>query len=169
MFVIILLSGTIFLHLKIDKKQAHGLCSKTSMPASKGIYQKKFKVKVMDSKNYYRLLKIDRNATEDDIKKAYRKLAMAFHPDTNSDKDAEDKFKAISEAYGVLSDNEKRQIYDRTGSNQFAGFGNRAHPSSQRGRGMGRCMGKCSGFDAILRRRSWYAKKRAATPDPLPE
>jgi len=124
----------------------------------------------MNSKNYYRLLEINKSATNDDIKKAYRKLAMAFHPDINTDKDAEDKFKAISEAYGVLSDSEKRQIYDQTGNTHFDGFADRAARPSYRGRGMGRCMGKCSGFDAILRRRDWYAKKRQATaPDPLPE
>jgi len=122
----------------------------------------------MNSKYYYRLLEIDSSATEDDIKKAYRKLAMAFHPDINTDKGAEDKFKAIGEAYGVLSDREKRRIYDQTGTTHFTGSGNRANPF-RRGRGMGRCMGKCSGFDAILRKRDWYAKKRQETHDPLPE
>ena len=113
----------------------------------------------MNSKNYYRVLGIDPNATDQDIKKAYRKLAMTFHPDINTDKAAQEKFLAIGEAYEVLSNSERRRLYDRTGSTRFEGIGNRAgYP-----RGMRRCMGKCSGFDAILRRRSWYAKKRPPT------
>ncbi|KAJ4973439.1 hypothetical protein NE237_006613 [Protea cynaroides] len=68
--------------------------------------------------DYYRILKVNRNATEDDLKKAYRRLAMKWHPDKNPDvkkREAEAKFKQISEAYDVLSDPQKRQIYDTYG------------------------------------------------------
>lgn len=65
-------------------------------------------------KDYYSILNIARNATDDDIKKSYRKLAMEFHPDKNPDDSvAEDKFKEIVEAYEVLSDSDKRKRYDR--------------------------------------------------------
>jgi len=70
--------------------------------------------------DYYTLLGIDRQASEDQIKKAYRKMAMKYHPDRNKDNPkAEDKFKQISEAYAVLSDSEKRKQYDRFGSDGF--------------------------------------------------
>ncbi len=114
----------------------------------------------MNSKDYYGLLKIDRSATDDDIKKAYRKLAMEFHPDVNTGKDAEGKFKALSEAYSVLSDSRRRQAYDQTGTTDFSNTANRPF---QRGRGMGRCngmgMGKCSGLYAAMRRPARYARK----------
>ena len=72
------------------------------------------------SDDYYKLLGVGRNATEAEIKKAYRKLAMKYHPDhAKGDKGAEDKFKKISEAYAVLSDKEKRQEYDTFGSEGF--------------------------------------------------
>ena len=70
--------------------------------------------------DYYKTLGIDKNASEDDIKKAYRKLAMKFHPDRNpGNKQAEEKFKKLSEAYAVLSDQEKRKQYDSFGSDAF--------------------------------------------------
>ena len=63
--------------------------------------------------NYYETLGVDRTAPLDDIKKAYRKLALQYHPDKNPDnKEAEDAFKNIAEAYDVLSDTEKRKQYD---------------------------------------------------------
>jgi len=71
----------------------------------------------MDYKDYYKTLGVDRKASADDIRKAYRKLAMQFHPDKNpGDKKAEDKFKEINEAYQVLSDKDKRAHYDQLGS-----------------------------------------------------
>ncbi|MBN2467650.1 MAG: DnaJ domain-containing protein [Deltaproteobacteria bacterium] len=74
----------------------------------------------MAAKDYYRVLGINRNATEDAIKKAYKKLALKYHPDRNRDnKEAEERFKEISEAYAVLSDKNKRAQYDRFGA---AGF-----------------------------------------------
>jgi molecular chaperone DnaJ len=72
--------------------------------------------------DYYKVLGVDRKASQDDIKKAYRKLARKYHPDTNKDGGAEERFKQISEAYDVLGDPEKRKKYDRGGS-VFAGGG----------------------------------------------
>jgi curved DNA-binding protein len=74
----------------------------------------------MAATDYYKTLGIDKNASDSDIKKAYRKLAMKYHPDhTKGDKTAEEKFKKISEAYAVLSDPEKRKQYDTYGSADF--------------------------------------------------
>ncbi|MGW8249447.1 MAG: DnaJ C-terminal domain-containing protein [Anaerolineales bacterium] len=70
----------------------------------------------MEYKDYYKILGVDRKAKEDEIKRAYRKLALKFHPDHNpGDKQAEDKFKEINEAYQVLSDPQKRSRYDQLG------------------------------------------------------
>ena len=66
--------------------------------------------------DYYKTLGVDKKASQDEIKKAYRKLARKYHPDTNKDPGAEERFKQISEAYDVLSDEEKRKRYDRGGS-----------------------------------------------------
>ena len=65
-------------------------------------------------KNYYKILGLNKGATEDDIKKAYRKMALKFHPDKNKESDAEERFKEIAEAYEVLSDNKKKYKYDNT-------------------------------------------------------
>lgn len=71
----------------------------------------------MEYKDYYKALGVERKASADDIRKAYRKLAMQYHPDKNpGDKKAEDKFKEINEAYQVLSDEQKRARYDQLGS-----------------------------------------------------
>ena len=71
----------------------------------------------MDYKDYYKTLGVERNASEEDIRKAYRKLAMQYHPDRNpNDKQAEERFKEINEAYQVLNDPKKRSHYDRLGS-----------------------------------------------------
>lgn len=86
-------------------------------------------------KDYYKILGVERNASADDIKKAYKKLAIKYHPDRQGDKsdaekkEAEDKFKEAAEAYSVLSDSEKRQRYDQfgeagvNGQGGFGGFG----------------------------------------------
>ena len=76
-----------------------------------------------DRPDYYKILGVGKNASEDEIKKAYRKLARKYHPDRNSgDKQAEERFKEISQAYDVLSDPDKRKEYDR-GGGPFGGFG----------------------------------------------
>jgi molecular chaperone DnaJ len=83
----------------------------------------------MQKRDYYEILGIPRNAEEEEIKKAYRKLAMKYHPDRNpGDKETEEKFKEAAEAYEVLRDQEKRSLYDRFGheglkSTGFSGFG----------------------------------------------
>jgi curved DNA-binding protein len=68
-------------------------------------------------KDYYEVLGVPRDADQDAIRRAYRKLARTYHPDLNSDSDAEDRFKELGEAYEVLSDPEKRERYDRLGAN----------------------------------------------------
>nr|GMD10278.1 DnaJ homolog subfamily B member 13-like [Ipomoea batatas] len=73
--------------------------------------------------DYYKILQVDKDAKDEDLKKAYRKLAMKWHPDKNptNKKEAEDKFKQISEAYEVLSDPQKREIYDQYGEEGLKG------------------------------------------------
>ena len=74
----------------------------------------------MPNKDYYKILGLNKSASPEDIKKAYRKLAMKYHPDRNkSNKAAEEKFKEISEAYAVLSDSEKKKQYDMFGAEGF--------------------------------------------------
>jgi len=78
----------------------------------------------MEDKDYYKILDVSRNASEDEIKKSYRKIAMQFHPDRNpGNKDAEERFKMASEAYEVLRDPEKREIYDHYGIEGLKGTG----------------------------------------------
>ncbi|MBT0878499.1 J domain-containing protein [Campylobacter sp. RM12642] len=73
-------------------------------------------------KNYYDILGVKKDASTDTIKKAYRSLARKYHPDVNKDKGAEEKFKEITEAYEVLSDEDKRRAYDNPSFGGFDGF-----------------------------------------------
>ena len=76
--------------------------------------------------DYYKILGVGKNASDEEIKKAYRKLARQYHPDTNQgDKKAEERFKQISQAHDVLSDADKRKAYDR-GSSPLGNFANAA-------------------------------------------
>jgi len=75
----------------------------------------------MEYKDYYKIMGLSRTATQDEIKRAYRKLARKYHPDVSKEKNAEAKFKELGEAYEVLKDPEKRAAYDRLGSNWKAG------------------------------------------------
>jgi molecular chaperone DnaJ len=78
----------------------------------------------MEDKDYYKILEVSRSASEEEIKRSYRKIAMQYHPDRNpGNKEAEEKFKIASEAYEVLRDPEKRQIYDRYGIEGLKGTG----------------------------------------------
>jgi molecular chaperone DnaJ len=91
------------------------------------------------AKDFYQVLGVEKSASADDIKKAYRKLAMKYHPDQNKDsKEAEAKFKEINEAYDVLKDEQKRAAYDRFGSAAFDG--------SMGGGGAGGPFGGGAGF-----------------------
>ena len=80
-----------------------------------------------DKRDYYEVLGIQKGASDEEIKKAFRKMAMKYHPDRNQgDKDAEEKFKEVNEAYSVLSDPDKKNKYDRfgfAGVDPNAGFG----------------------------------------------
>src|SRR6201984_3935378 len=81
-----------------------------------------------EKRDYYEVLGVERNATDEEVKRAYRKLAVKFHPDKNpDDPPAEEKFKELGEAYDVLIDPDKRAAYDRFGHAAFmsggAGFG----------------------------------------------
>jgi len=78
----------------------------------------------MEKRDYYEILGVDRNATQDEIKKAYRKIAIKYHPDKNpGDKSSEEKFKEAAEAYEVLSNTDKRAQYDRFGHAGLGGQG----------------------------------------------
>ncbi len=74
-------------------------------------------------KDYYKVLGLSRGASEDDVKKAYRKMALKFHPDKNKSPGAEEKFKEVAEAYEVLSDKKKREVYDKYGEEGLRGAG----------------------------------------------
>ncbi len=82
----------------------------------------------MEFKDYYRIMEVERDASQDEIKRAYRKLARKYHPDVSKATDAEDRFKELGEAYAVLKDLEKRAAYDQLGHDWKAGQEFRAPP-----------------------------------------
>ena len=103
----------------------------------------------MEFKDYYQIMGLERNATQDEIKRAYRKLARKYHPDVSKESNAESRFKEIGEAYEVLKDPEKRASYDQLGSNWQAGQEFRPPPDWNAGfefRGGGFTEGDASAF-----------------------
>src|SRR5688572_31514323 len=99
----------------------------------------------MDYKDYYKILGLARDASQDEIKRVYRRLARKYHPDVSKETNAEDRFKEVQEAYEVLKDPEKRAAYDQLGANWRQGQEFRPPPdwgkgfefSARRGRGTG--------------------------------
>jgi len=87
----------------------------------------------MEFRDYYEVMGVKRDATQDDIKRAYRKLARKYHPDVSADENAEEKFKEVGEAYEVLKDPEKRAAYDQLGKNYKAGQDFRPPPGWDEG------------------------------------
>lgn len=110
--------------------------------------------------DYYQLLEIERSATQDEIKKAYRALALQYHPDINPDEAAEELIKNLNQAYAVLADSQQRQLYDMYGT---VPRGQSYQQRAQQGRPFGGCRGKgrgrgrgCGGmgvWQEILRKR----------------
>lgn len=100
-------------------------------------------LKLASNKDFYEILGVSRSADDKEIKKAYRKLAMKYHPDKNpDDKEAEEKFKEINEAYEILSDPEKRRMFDQFGADAFNGQGGFG--------GAGGFNGGAAGFEDIF-------------------
>jgi len=81
-----------------------------------------------EKRDYYKVLGVSKNSSQDEIKKAYRKLVKKYHPDVNDAKDAEQKFKEVQESYEILSDESKRKAYDQYGHAATAGFGGQGNP-----------------------------------------
>ena len=116
---------------------------------------------VVSKKDYYEVLGVSRGATEGEIKSAYRKLALKFHPDRNSgDKDAEERFKEAAEAYSVLGDPDKRQRYDAYGHAGVSGAAGGFDPSVFSD--FGDILGDFFGFGDVFGRRSRSGPRRGS-------
>ena len=111
-----------------------------------------------EKRDYYEVLGIEKGASEDEIKKAFRKMALKYHPDRNQgDKEAEEKFKEVNEAYSVLSDPELKKKYDMFG---HAGV----DPNAQAGPGAGQWAGGFGGgFDGVDLGDAGMHRRRAVT------
>src|SRR5262249_8344176 len=103
----------------------------------------------MKYKDYYAALGVKRDASADDIKKAYRKLAQKYHPDVSKEAGAEEKFKEVAEAYQTLKDPEKRAAYDQLGSAYQPGQEFRPPPDWEKQFGEGRASGGTFAFDEM--------------------
>jgi len=119
----------------------------------------------MKYRDYYTIMGVDRKATQDEIKRAYRKLARKYHPDVSSETDAEARFKEVGEAYEVLKDPEKRAAYDELGSQWKAGQDFRPPPGwdtgfefSEAGRGRAEDFGFSDFFEALYGRQPHAAR-----------
>jgi len=120
----------------------------------------------MEFKDYYKIMGVERTATQDEIKRAYRKLARKYHPDVSSEKDAEAHFKEVGEAYEVLKDPEKRVAYDELGSQWKAGQDFRPPPGWDAGFEFsegGRGRGHADDFDFSDFFESLYGRQRGGT------
>ncbi len=104
-------------------------------------------------KDYYKILGITSGSNEDEIKKAYRRMALKFHPDKNKDPNAEEKFKEIAEAYEVLSDPKKRVIYDQYGEDGKYGWVHLQKNHCQTSQSLIRL------YDSFLGHNSFYRKR----------
>jgi molecular chaperone DnaJ len=98
---------------------------------------------MMSEADYYGLLEIEKTASPEEIKKAYREMALRYHPDLNSGDEAEEQFKKINQAYSVLADPEQRQLYDLYGT---VPRGQPYQQTAHQGRQFGGCMGKHRGM-----------------------
>src|SRR3954466_4464192 len=116
----------------------------------------------MSKRDYYEVLGVARSANEQEIKSAYRKLAVRFHPDKNpGDQEAEDKFKEAAEAYSVLSDAEQRQRYDRFGHQGVSGASGQAWGAAGFG-GIEDILGDLFGFGDVFGGRGQGGRRSAA-------
>jgi len=106
-------------------------------------------------KDYYEILGVPRNATQEEIKKAYRRLARKYHPDFNKDPSAQERFKEINEAYQVLSDPEKRRLYDQYGHADLSPQGGEGF--SQEGFGFEDIFERATRFDLSVLSKLWQA------------
>jgi curved DNA-binding protein len=120
----------------------------------------------MDYKDYYKILGVARTASQDEIKRAYRRLARKYHPDVSKEANAEERFKEVQEAYEVLKDPEKRAAYDQLGSNWRAGQEFRPPPDWGRGfefsfGGMDDDSGFSDFFSSLFGSRSPFGQRSA--------